>query len=227
MTLDAIIDAIGVTPFHREPAGVIYCADCMDILPKIPAGVIDLVLTDPQYGIGESNEKNLSRGNLAAPTDYGHYEWDSEPITQELFDMVVSTGHCAIIWGGNYYRVAPSAAWLIWDKLNGKNDFADVELAWSNLPQAARIKRHLWNGMLRKDKEPRYHPTQKPLEIMTWCIGQANKHGENAIILDPFLGSGTTAVAAKQLGRKFIGVEIEEKYCRIAVERLRQEELFT
>lgn len=198
--------------------------DCRDVLPKIPDKAIDLVLTDPPYGIGESNEKNSTRSCLAKTTDYGHYEWDYEPIEKGLFNSVIDAGRWAIIWGGNFYE-HPQGTWLIWDKKNGANDFADAEMAWTNLPQAVRLKHHLWHGMLRKDSEPRRHPTQKPLDVIKWCIVQADKHDGINLILDPFLGSGTTLVAAKQLGRRAIGIEIEEKYCKIAEDRLRQEVL--
>jgi site-specific DNA-methyltransferase (adenine-specific)/modification methylase len=118
---------------------------------------------------------------------------------------------------------------LIWDKQN-TGDFADCELAWTNLPKAVRIFRHLWNGMIRAGEEKgqqRVHPTQKPIAVMQWCIEQA---GMPETILDPFMGSGTTGVAAVRLGRKFIGIEREPRYFDIAIERItnaqRQESLF-
>jgi site-specific DNA-methyltransferase (adenine-specific)/modification methylase len=125
-----------------------------------------------------------------------------------------------IIFGGNYFQLPPSSCWLIWDKLNS-GDFADCEMAWTNLKKAIRIKRHRWNGMIREGGEERVgHPTQKPLELIIWCIG----HVEIATtILDPFTGSGTTGVACIRLGRKFTGIEIEEKYCKIAADRMQKE----
>jgi DNA modification methylase len=102
--------------------------------------------------------------------------------------------------------------------MNGSNDFADCELAWTNLPQAVRLKNHQWNGMIRVGKENRFHPTQKPRDVMRWCI----EFTTGIAILDPFMGSGTTLVAAKALGRNAIGIEIEEEYCKIAVDRLSQ-----
>jgi len=117
----------------------------------------------------------------------------------------------------------PSSCWLIWDKENGNTAYADCELAWTNLAQAVRLKRHQWNGMLRKNKEYRNHPTQKPLDLMRWCINQAPDDVQT--ILDPFCGVGTTLVAAKLEGRKAIGIEIEERYASIAANRLRQKVL--
>lgn len=112
----------------------------------------------------------------------------------------------------------------MWDKENGDCDFADAELAWTNYGTAVRLKRHLWNGMLRKGRERRDHPTQKPLEVMSWAILKCP--GEPKLILDPFMGVGTTLRAAKDLGRQAIGIEREERYCEIAVKRMAQEVLF-
>lgn len=211
-------------PYYQDDACIIYNADCRDILPHLEP--VDLVLTDPPYGIGEAAGANVRRGQLAKATDYGYSTWDNSPISDDLMLLVMGAASRLIIFGGNYYShlMKPGPGWLVWDKQNS-GDFADCELAWTNLPQAVRIKRHMWNGMLRKGREQRWHPTQKPLDVMTWCIMQADKSGENNIILDPFMGSGTTLVAAKQLGRKAIGIELERKYCDIAIKRLSQEVL--
>lgn len=209
-------------PYYEDTkAGIIiYNGDCREILPHLPK--VDLVLTDPPYGIGESNEKALSRGKLARPRDYGAFDWDKQKVAPELFSIVKRSGKWACIWGGNYYQVDPTSCWLVWDKRNGTNDFADCELAWTNWPKAVRMKSHLWNGMIRKDSEVRFHPTQKPVDVIKWAIDLAPEAKD---ILDPFMGSGTTLRAAKDLGRKAIGIEIEEKYCEIAVKRLAQEVL--
>lgn len=213
-------------PYYEHAGITIYHGDCRDILPYIQK--CDLVLTDPPYGIGESNERALSRGKLAKPTDYGHFEWDKSKPSQEDMYRISTMGKYSIVWGGNYFHFYPSSCWLVWDKINGANDFADCELAWTNLPKAVRLFKFMWNGMLRDGEArgvKRVHPTQKPLELMTWCIklrGQLNWE-ENNTVLDPFMGSGTTLRAAKDLGRKAIGIDIEEKYCEIAAKRLSQE----
>jgi len=132
-----------------------------------------------------------------------------------------------IIWGGNYYSdVLPfSKSWLIWDKRTDdkySNDFADGEIAYSNLKCGVRIFRFLWSGMIQgdmKNKEERFHPTQKPIPLLIWCIEKSDTAG---IILDPFLGSGTTALACEKLNRRWIGIEISEKYCEIAKKRIEQ-----
>jgi hypothetical protein len=196
----------------------LYLADAAVVLPTL-APVCALV-TDPPYGIGEAAGKNVSRGLLAAPKDYGDDEWDNEPVRQDLLDLAISKAQHSIIFGGNYYRVPPSSCWLVWDKENGDTDFADCELAWTNLPKAVRRIRFMWNGMLRANKEPRGdHPTQKPVGVMEWAINHLP--AATAVILDPFMGSGTTGVAAVRMGRKFIGIEREPKYFDVACERIR------
>jgi DNA modification methylase len=110
---------------------------------------------------------------------------------------------------------------LCGDKENGDNAFADCELAWTNLDKPVRRIRHMWNGMLRKGQEERgEHPTQKPLGVMKWAIGHIPEPANT--ILDPFMGSGTTGVAAVQMGRDFIGIEREPKYFDIACRRIEQ-----
>jgi len=135
---------------------------------------------------------------------------------------IIHTWKYACVFGGNYYKMPPASCWLIWDKEN-TGDFTDAEMAWTNYGTAVRLIRHRWNGMIRKGNEDRYHPTQKPLDVMKWCIGKCP--GEPKTILDPFMGSGTTLRAAKDLGRKAIGIDIEEKWCEIAAKRLSQEVL--
>ena len=206
-------------PYYEDSSVVIYHGDCRDVLPDLHRA--DLVLTDPPYGIGEAKGKNKSRGNLALATDYGIASWDDYPISQELIDVILGKSKYQVIFGGNYYALPPTSCWLVWDKENGGNDFADCELAWTNFQKATRLKRHLWNGMLRKGKEKRFHPTQKPLGVISWALSLCPEVPKT--ILDPFMGSGTTLRAAKDLGRKAIGIEMEEKYCEIAAKRMGQE----
>ena len=194
----------------------LYLGDCLEILPALPK--VDAVVTDPPYGIGEAAGKNKSRGNLAVAKDYGTMRWDDDPIPAELLNTVIRAGKLAAIFGGNYYAVPPSSCWLVWDKENGANDFADCELAWTNFPKAVRLIRYRWNGMLRANNEKRGdHPTQKPIGVMEWVL---NLIPDAFSILDPFMGSGTTGVACANLGRKFIGIEIEPKYFDIACSRI-------
>lgn len=205
----------------------LYLGDCRDILPTLEK--VDAVVTDPPYGIGEAAGKSKSRGKLAKAIDYGDDDWDNQPIDGDLISAVRAAAKWQIIFGGNYYDCPPTSCWLVWDKINGENDFADCELAWTNLPKAVRRIRFLWNGMLRANGEQRGdHPTQKPIGVMKWCIGHLPDPSNT--ILDPFMGSGTTGVAAVQMGRKFIGIEREPKYFDIACKRIedaqRQGDLF-
>lgn len=214
-------------PYYEEPGITIYHGDCREILPNLPK--VDLVLTDPPYGIGadKNMRANKQHGKAAAPSkDYGAGAWDGSAPPSWLFGMLYEKADHHIVWGGNYFSLQPSSCWLVWDKDNGDNGYADCELAWTNLQKAVRKIRFRWMGMLQenmKDKEERWHPTQKPVEVMKWCIAQAPD--ECLTILDPYAGSGTTAVAAKEMGKQCILIEAEEKYCEIAVRRLQQEVL--
>jgi DNA modification methylase len=208
-----------MTPYYDQEGITIYHGDCREILPQLPK--VDVLLTDPPYGIGEAAGKNKSRSVIAKSKDYGNSSWDNATQPDAIL-QAVEMARQAVVFGGNYYPLPPSSCWLVWDKENGENDFADCELAWTNLKKAVRLKRHQWHGMIRKGGEPRFHPTQKPLGIIQWAMGFT----EGEIILDPFAGSGTTLVAAKLEGRKAIGIEIEERYCEIAVSRLRQKVMF-
>lgn len=195
----------------------LYLGDCAEILHSI--GKVDAVITDPPYGINENSAKVASRGKLAAPKDYGSFDWDKTPPADELINALREASHFQAFFGGNYFTLPPSSCWLIWDKLNGDNDFADCELCWTNWPKAVRRLAWRWNGMIRQGNEERYHPTQKPLEVMKWVISLCPR-ADN--ILDPFMGSGTTGVAALQLGRTFTGIERDERYFAIACKRIEQ-----
>jgi DNA modification methylase len=234
MTVDEIVRAIGVEPYHQEDAGVIYCADCLDILPKIPDKSIDLVLTDPPYGICEQGGKVQMRGLITKP-DYD--EWDIfdlrwiEPISKVLNGNILTfhdQKQSTELWKEyQKYNIKPKR-FFFWDKgdsgINPRNNFVNtVESALFGTNK----KEYSWNGggsyknIKRINRQPTpCHPTQKPKELILPLINVLSNLSD--LILDPFLGSGTTAVAAKQLGRKFIGIEIEEKYCKIAVQRLAQ-----
>jgi len=202
----------------------IICGDCLSVMKDWPDGCVDLVLTDPPYGIGESNQKNMSRTGLARPTNYGNYQWDRQKVSDSHIIECIRASRNQIVFGGNYYGsiLGDTSCYVIWDKDNGKNDFADCELAWTSFSSAVRKLVYRWNGMLQEPglpKESRQHPTQKPLGVMKWILERYSQ--PNNLILDPFCGSGTTCVAAKMLGRRYIGIEISPEYCQIARDRLR------
>jgi len=209
-----------IKPYYSTKLGDLYLGSCLDIMPEIEQ--VDLVIADPPYGLKENAYRVANRGKLAKTTNYGNFDWDSKPASKEEIKAIIAAGKKAIIWGGNYFNVEPARGWLVWDKQNSGN-FADCELAWTNLKMSVRIFRFMWNGMLRQGEargKARVHPAQKPVELMMWCLSFA----PNAkLILDPYLGSGTSAIACEILGKRWIGIEISEEYCEIAAKRIEAE----
>jgi DNA modification methylase len=195
----------------------LYHGDCLDILPTL--GKVDAVVTDPPYGIGESNERNLSRVQMAPPKDYGSFSWDSERVNPATIELMLKVSQHQVIFGGNYYtdQLPPSSSWVVWDKMTS-GDFADCEMAWTSHKRATRMFRYLWNGFRKQLAEERYHPTQKPLALLLWIVENYTTPG--ATVLDPFMGSGTTGVACVKTGRNFIGIEIDKGYFDIAQRRI-------
>jgi DNA modification methylase len=192
--------------------------DCREVLPTL--GKVDAVVTDPPYGIGENSSKVASRGQLASPRDYGTFDWDTVPASAEVIKAIRACSRWQIIFGGNFFEVPPSSCWLVWDKQN-TGDFGDCELAWTNLPKAVRRIYWRWNGMIRKGSDERVHPTQKPVGVMSWCLGQLP--GGVSLICDPFMGSGTTGVAAVRHGLSFVGIERVPQYFDAACKRIADE----
>jgi len=202
-------------PYYEHNGITIYNADCKKVLPTLEK--VDLVLTDPPYGIGM--DKKNQHSSIRDNDDWQECNWDSKPINKDVLVAILALCQRAIIWGGNYFEgLPPSQGWLVWSKPQRNFSMADGELAWTSIDRALRIfDTNRVNG--------KQHPTQKPLDLISWCIIQADKDGDNNTILDPFMGSGTTLLAAKQLNREAIGIELEEKYCEIAAKRLQQEYL--
>lgn len=208
-------------------SATLYCGDNREVFPLI--GRVDAVVTDPPYGIGADEEaaktaaqaiQNQKTPGLSnAGKGWNLYEtsgWDRERPPRETFDAILTCSDHQIIWGANYFTdfLPPSMQWLVWDK--GQRDFslADFELAWTSQNKAARMKTFPRSAAL---KDGKVHPTQKPVEIMKWCIDLLP---DPQTIFDPFMGSGTTGVAAVQMGRKFIGVEMNETYFEHCVHRI-------
>ena len=200
----------------------LYHGDCLEILPTL--GKVDAVITDPPYGIGKDGQK-LTTGGHGGRKAYEFMGWDSQRPSAEAFALMLSAAPKHVIWGGNYFAdlLPPTGKWFVWDKGQRINQ-SDGELAWTHEQGALRICTMNRVELLLDGTE---HPTQKPVRLMTWCIDQI---GNPQTILDPFMGSGTTGVACANLGRKFIGIEIERKYFDIACERIenayRQARLF-
>jgi len=210
--------------YYRTKNGVVYCADCLAVMPSLEP--VDLVLTDPPYGIKEAAGRNLQRGHGAK--DYGNLDWDNSIPCPEIFEMILNQSNFQIIFGGNYFveHLKNSSCWLVWDKKNGSTDFADCELAWTNFTTAVRKFEYRWNGYLQescgKYKEKRYHPTQKPVGLFLQILLRYAEQGWT--VLDPFAGSGTTGLACEKMGNiQYILIEREEQYCEIIARRLDQE----
>ena len=208
---------------ERIGLATLYLADCMKVLPTLDR--VDACITDPPYGIGFSHSGG-DRSGIGSGAYSTKFNGQKIIGDEKPFDPSAILSLCCpvIAWGGNHFadKLPGSAKWLVWDKRAASghtNDFADCEIAWTNLPGVARVFRHHWDGMMKASEKgvPRVHPTQKPLALMKWCIAQA---GNPQTILDPFMGSGTTGVAAVQMGRRFIGIECEPKYFEIACRRI-------
>jgi len=199
----------------------LYLGDCLEVMPTLDR--VGSVVTDPPYGIKYSHGKG--GGKLAKSTVFDNHAiiGDDKPFDPTPF----LNFETVILFGANHYadKLPPSSCWLIWDKRDGicTNDQADCEMAWTNKKSPARLIRHLWNGMLKASEKgvARVHPTQKPVAVMEWCLGLVTKR-ISLPVLDPFMGSGTTGVACAKLGRKFIGIELDEAYFNIACERIQK-----
>lgn len=201
-------------------AATLYLGDCREILPTL--GKVDAVVTDPPYGIAATWKGGFSDkhgwGKAKGEAELRN-EWDDTAPSREFFDDLRSRAKHLIVWGGNYFDLPPSRCWLVWNKPERNFTLAEAELAWTN--QDALVRVIDW----RRSDSDREHPTQKPVEVMSWCVQKTK--GD---VLDPFMGSGTTGVACARLGRRFIGIEIEPRYFDIACRRIeeaqRQSDLF-
>jgi site-specific DNA-methyltransferase (adenine-specific) len=194
---------------ERIGEATLILGDCRDVLPTL--GKVDAVVTDPPYGIAGvwKGGKGHGWGRASAAGELRN-SWDDE-IPHDVVTALAGMGCPSIIWGGNYFDLPPSRCWLVWNKPERNFTLADAELAWTNIDAVVRVF-----DAPRSDVG-REHPTQKPLALMRWCVAKL----QNAqTILDPFMGSGTTGVAAVKLGRRFIGIEREPKYFGIACRRI-------
>jgi DNA modification methylase len=209
-------------------SATLYCGDNREVFPLI--GRVGLVATDPPYGIGADEaaevaaKRNIEARKVPGLSNAGKgwnlYEtsaWDRERPQRETFDAIRACSDNQIVWGANYFAdlLPPSMQWLVWDKVQRDFSLADFELAWtSQTNKAARMKTYPRATAL---KDGKVHPTQKPVDIMKWCIELMPAAD---VVFDPFMGSGTTGVAAIQMGRKFIGVEMNETYFEHCVRRI-------
>jgi len=207
----------------------VICGDCLEVMKEIPDKSIDLVLTDPPYGINITNIFNT----YGCYPDLGRkphkYKWDDKRLTMEQWEEIRRISRNQIIFGANFYweYFYSTKCYLVWDKRGELPSvpFTDTELIWTSFTNKPSKKYLCINhGFIRDSQEfKEQHPTQKPLKLIIDILEDFSKEGE--LVCDPFLGSGTTAVVCKRLRRKFIGIEINPEYCEIAEERLAQEVL--
>lgn len=190
----------------------LYLGDCRDILPTLPN--VDAVITDPPYGLGDKWEGGGGRGKSSWTFHPSEARgWDGETVSAVL--DLASLAPEVVVWGGNYYALPPQRCWLIWDKKqNDSWTTGQAEMAWTNIDRPIRVFR--FAQCEQASEGEKYHPTQKPLALMVWCL----KWVKGKTILDPFMGSGTTGVAAMSMQRSFIGIEREPKYFDIACRRI-------
>lgn len=206
-----------------------YNMDCMEGMKQFPDKYFDLAVVDPPYGIGESGSKNHTRGCLAQSKDYkSFYGDDLKPPKQDYFKELLRVSKNQIVFGANHFISKipfDSPCWVVWDKENGKTDFADCELAWTSFPSAVRLFRFRWQGMLQgnmANKETRIHPTQKPVALYSWIFQHYAKPDDK--ILDTHVGSASSLIACHRTGHKYVGFEIDEYYYGQAKKRLDAEE---
>ena len=214
----------------------VYNIDCLELMKEMAKEGIqaDWCIADPPYAIGVgslayTNGVAMVGNALAKRRDYSKTgDWDNQRLTKEYFDLMFKVSKNQIIFGGNYYTdyLPPTKSWVVWDKRcddNMRNDFADCELALCS-KGVARVFHYLYNGMLQGDmanKDERFHPTQKPTQLISKLITYYTK--ENDLILDPFMGSFTTAVCCHRLQRRFIGAELDKEYFEKGEARLKAE----
>lgn len=216
-------------PYYDEDGITIYHADCADVFPFVEPPEVALLLTDPPYGIGwyTGSDRRKVRGQLhgATPPSRRH-----PPIVNDnaKFDPRPLLAYQRLaLFGAQHFadRLPASPGWIVWDKSLGLNDShqGDADLIWTNFLGATRVFRHLWKGVLRDSEQTdvRSHPTMKPVALMRWILNKWTEPGD--LVLDPYMGSGPIAQACKELGRRYIGVEIVEEYCQAAAQRLAQE----
>ena len=193
-----------------------YCIDNMEAMRQTPDKYYSLAVVDPEYGIGEDGLKNHSRGKRAKATLYKPKSWDKESVRKDTLDQIIRVSKNQIIWGANHFISKlpyDSSAWIVWNKLNGDNDFADCEFAWTSFSSVVRLFTFKWAGMLQgdmKNKEIRIHVTQKPVKLYEWIFKNYSKPGDT--IIDTNLGSASSRIAAYRAGLDFTGFEIDRDY---------------
>ena len=210
-----------MTPYYDEDGITIYHDDCWNVLPFIGRSEVALLLTDPPYGV------SYSATDPRSPHAGVQVIGDDAPFDPR---HLLKFGRC-VIFGANYFaHLLPPGGWVVWSKRQDNRNFTSFgngstgEVAWSNCLNTVQVFNYFWGGgpWLRGPEERgnNRHPTLKPVSLMRWILDQWTEPGD--LILDPYMGSGPVAQACREMGRRYIGVEIEERYCEVAVGRLAQ-----
>jgi site-specific DNA-methyltransferase (adenine-specific) len=207
----------------------LYNKDCMEAMASMKSNEFDLAIVDPPYGLGWDKE-NLDKFNSkpsetwkgAKPKGYTKKNWDSSIPSKEYFEELLRVSKFSIIWGGNYFtkHLPPSGHWVVWDKKVSMPTFSKGELAWCNIKNSLDIFSFLWAGYRKGEPCDRIHPTQKPVALYTWLLNKYAQKGWK--ILDTHLGSGSSAIAAHDMGFEFHGYELDEEYFEAASKRLKE-----
>jgi len=197
----------------------LHLGDCLEFMRGLPDKSVDCVITDPPYGLDITNIWGNAKYGWRDRQYTNSGNWDKQRPSKNIFDEMLRISKSQIIWGGNYFfdYLYPTSCYLIWDKGQRNFSLADCEMAWTSFQKAARIFNFSRASNL---KENGLHPTQKPVPLMAWCV--ENYTNSRDLILDPFMGSGTTGVACVKLNRRFIGCEISENYFKIAEKRIKE-----
>lgn len=194
--------------------------DCLELMKSMPDKCVDLILTDPPYG--KKADKGTNGFGSAKNRKYIG-GWDAKVPPKEVFDEMFRIAKNVIIFGGNYFAhmLPPSNCWIVWDKKGDiafQNPFACCELIYTTFKKPIKKVVFKQQGFITDSKDQRHHPTQKPSELVQMLIEQWTEPGD--IVFDPFLGSGTTAIAAVNTGRHYIGLELDPGYFEIAKKRI-------
>lgn len=197
----------------------VFNMDCIEGMKQYPDNYFELAIVDPPYGIGANK---MTLGNGKKKIFRGNNDWDLNIPSQDYWSELFRCSKNQIVWGGNYMTeyLKPTSSWIFWDKGTGENDFADGELAWTSLGGALRKVSKTWVGANAKDGLERIHPTQKPIYLYKWILTKWGKEGDK--ILDTHLGSGSSRIAAYDLGFDFTGFELDEDYFKASEKRFKQ-----
>ena len=217
-------------PYYRSDRITLYHGDCLRVVPALDRSAIGAVVSDPPYGISYKHG-----GGGSSPRGRTSHRRHSAPVhgDDRPFDPAPWLGFPAVaLWGANHFRTRlpdGDGAFHAWDKTRGghgpDDSFSDVEFLWTSTPGASAILHYLWKGVCQDGEkgERRYHPTQKPIAAQAWAMERAGVP-DGALVLDPYAGAGSTGLAALATGRRFVGVEIEERYCEAAARRFERAE---